>query len=278
MKWVGIDVSKKTLDICVLENSKIQNKQFANDAKGHLTVLERMLSIKPDGIVIEPTGIYHQQILLALQQKDLPVFLIHPAQVKAFRTALGQRNKGDQQDAWLLAQIGQTFPQALRKPNPCHELQMVLRQLMGYREDLLQRKTALLNRLAAETHSQTKTWIQEDVAQLTQRLGQVETQIQTILKQIPEAKALDNAIKGVAEWTIASVLAWLPNELWGKAKAASGYAGIHPENQQSGTSLDKAKLSKKGPPEIRKHLHMAALATMQWNLSLIHISEPTRPY
>jgi len=72
---------------------------------------------------------------------------------------------------------------------------------------------------------------------------------------------------GVASTTAAAVLGYLPVGVWGDAKAAAAYAGVHPRREQSG-QRDHSRLSKQGHAPLRRYLWMAALAAIRWDPSL----------
>jgi transposase len=60
----------------------------------------------------------------------------------------------------------------------------------------------------------------------------------------------------------AAVLALLPPRLWGRAKAAAAYAGLIPKREESGKSLERSRLSRKGPL-LRRQLFMGALVAVR---------------
>jgi len=62
---------------------------------------------------------------------------------------------------------------------------------------------------------------------------------------------------------VATALALLPPGLWGRVKRAASYAGLIPEREESGKSVEKSRLSKKGPPLLRRKLYMGALAVVR---------------
>lgn len=59
------------------------------------------------------------------------------------------------------------------------------------------------------------------------------------------------------------MLALLPPELWGRAKRAASYAGLIPEREASGKSVERSQLSRKGPPLLRRKLYMGALVAVR---------------
>ena len=68
--FVGIDVSKRKLDIAVLLNGKIKSKVVANDPSGFAQLdnwlRERNISYTNTHLCLEATGPYSEQAALAL--------------------------------------------------------------------------------------------------------------------------------------------------------------------------------------------------------------------
>jgi len=145
------------------------------------------------------------------------------------------------------------------RPTPSQEL----KALVGYREDLAQRERAILNRLEAARWAGSAEVIplQRELACVEGLLAEVEGRIQALLAALPEAEAL-MGLPGVGPQVAAAVLALLPPHLWGRAKAAS-YAGLIPEREESGKSVERSWLSRKGPPLLRRKLFMGALVAVR---------------
>ena len=130
---------------------------------------------------------------------------------------------------------------------------------MGYREDLAQRERAILNRLEAARWAGSA-----EVIPLQRKLAcveGVEGRIQALLAALPEAEVL-MGLPGVGP-QVAAVPALLPPHLWGRAKAAASYAGLIPEREESGKSVERSRLSRKGPPLLRRKLFMGALVAVR---------------
>ena len=120
---------------------------------------------------------------------------------------------------------------------------------MGYREDLAQRARAILNQLEAARWAGS-----EEILVLLQReLACVEGLLGEVLMGLP----------GVGPQVAAAGLALLPPHLWGRAKAAAAYAGLIPEREESGKSVERSRLSRKGPPLLRRKLFMGALVAVR---------------
>jgi transposase len=144
-------------------------------------------------------------------------------------------------------------------PTPSQEL----KALVGYREDLAQRERAILNRLEAARWAGSAEVIplQRELACVEGLLAEVEGRIQALLAALPEAEVL-MGLPGVGP-QVAAAPALLPPHLWGRAKAAASYAGLIPEREESGKSVERSWLSRKGPPLLRRKLFMGALVAVR---------------
>ncbi len=176
--------------------------------------------------------------------------LVNPYHLAAFRRAAGERHKTDRQDALLLAHYARVYGESLRAYTLPPEALRELRALVGYREDLAGRERAILNQMEAAEWAGSEgvlALLQRELACVKGLLGEVEARIQALLATLPEAEVL-MGLPGVGPQVAAAVLALLPPELWGRAKAAASYAGLIPEREESGKSVERSRLSRKGPP------------------------------
>jgi transposase len=212
-------------------------------------------------VALEPTGAYHLPLLQLLAEKGLQVALVNPYHLAAFRRATGGRHKTDLQDALLLARYAQVCGESLRAYTLPPKALQELKALVGYREDLAQRARAILNQLEAARWAGSEeilVLLQRELACVEGLLGEVEARIQALLAALPEAEVL-MGLPGVGP----QVLALLPPRLWGRAKAAASYAGLIPEREESGKSVERSRLSRKGPPLLRRKLFMGALVAVR---------------
>jgi transposase len=271
MVTVGIDVSKARLDVATLDETRVAPacQQVANTETG-IAALVAQLETQPVTLVaLEATGPYHARLVAALLAAELPVTLINPAQIKAFRQTLGGRNKTDRSAAVLIARFAQTHAADLERLHPAAPQQAQLRELVRYRADLLKRRTAMSNQQAAaqlQREEHILPLLAADLAHVASQLAVVEPAIQAVLDAIPEAAVL-LALPGVGWKTVAVVLAELPVALWGNAKAAAAYAGVHPAQRQSGTR-ETSRMSKQGNAQLRQALYCAAVPGLRWNPTL----------
>lgn len=263
MLVIGIDVSKDWLDVAEL-GTTTDTSRVPNTAAGIAALVTRLGARDLARIGVEATGAYHLPLLGALLEAHLPVSLLNPAQVKAYRQVRRGRNKTDRQDAILIAHFVQTHAATLRPASAATPQQARLRELVGYREGRVRERTRVLNQQEAARWSGS-TAVQElldtDLAHVEQQLARVEQAIASVLAELPEAAVLLR-LTGVGPRVVAVVLAYLPVEVWGQVKAAAAYAGVHPAVAQSGRS-SQSRLSKAGPPVLRRMLYLAALVAVR---------------
>ena len=265
---IGIDVSKDWLDIAEL-GATTQTNRVANTADGIAAFVTRLGALELTRIGLEATGAYHLPLLTALLEARLPVSLINPAQIKAYRQVRQGRNKPDRQDAILIARFTQTSAAELRLASAATPRQARLRELVGYREGRVRERTRLRNQQEAADwagSAAVQTLLAADLAHVEQQLATVEQAIAAILAELPEAAVLLR-FTGVGPRIVAVILAYLPVEVWGQVKRAAAYAGVHPRLAQSGRS-SQSRLSKAGPPVLRRMLYLAALVAVRHDADL----------
>jgi transposase len=264
--FIGIDVGLKSLEVAATPSASALPRRVANSAEGIATAVAALGPLSPTLVVLEATGTYHRPLLAALLEAGMPVAVVNPAQVAAFRQSRLGRHKTDRADAQLLARFAELHHAELRRAAPDEPDRARLRALVGYRDDLIARRTCLRNQQhAAEWAGEPSVvaWLAADLDELAQRLAEVERAIKTLVATLPETAAL-LVQTGVSVLTAAAVLAYLPAGVLGNPKAAAAYAGLHPRQEQSG-QRDHSRLSKQGCPPLRRYLFMAALAAIRWD-------------
>jgi transposase len=239
-------------------------KRVPNTAAGIAQAIRALTPLQPALIVCEATGTYHRPLLAALLAAGLPTAVVNPAQLAAFRHARLGREKSDRADARLLARFAAMHGDELRRALPAEPIHARLRELVAYRDGQVAERTRLKNRLHA-TEFGGDGWVKArltaDLAEVDGRLAAVAAELDRLLAELPEAAVL-RALPGVGSKVAAAVLAYLPAALWGEAKAAAAYAGVHPRREQSG-QRDRSRLSKQGHAGLRRYLYMAALVALR---------------
>lgn len=263
--FIGLDVGATFLDAAASATATLP-RHVPNTEAGIASLIEALRALAPELVVLEATGNYHRPLLAALLVAEVPVSVLNPAQVAAFRQSRLGRHKSDRADAKLLARFAELHHEELRRSTPDEPDLARLRQLVGYRDDLVAQTTATRNRLHAAQWAEAGdvvTWLERDLADLAARRREVEQAIGQLLAVRPETAVLTAQV-GVGPLVAAAVLAYLPPSVLGRPKAAAAYAGLHPRHEQSG-QRDRSRLSKQGCPPLRRYLWMAALAAIRYD-------------
>ena len=115
--WVGVDVSKSTLDVYV----SLPEQAFSveHDPDGIRRLIETLQPRQPRLVVLEATGGLERTLVAELLVAPLPVAVVNPRQVRRFAQALGYLAKSDRLDARVLARFAQAIePTHGRCPRP----------------------------------------------------------------------------------------------------------------------------------------------------------------
>jgi len=273
--YLGIDVSKATLDVALLEpdRTKPRHRVFPNTADGHQQLLAWLKQMsqenQPVHTCLESTGTYGEAAALALHQAGHIISIVNPALVRAFGQSELARTKTDKADAQLIARFCRTHqPAAWTPPSPeLRELQALVRRL----EALEQMQRVEANRLETGVESATvRAQVQEHISYLQGQIEQTRVLIRSHIDQNPtlrEQRDLLTSIPGIAETTAALLLAELGEvKRFQSARQVAAFAGLVPRLKQSGTSVrGRSCLSKAGSPRLRKALYFPALTALRWN-------------
>jgi transposase len=266
--FVGIDVSKKTLDVCILPGKKRFQVENNSDFQ---ELCQQLKTISPALIVLEASGGYEDSVYRALSAAGLRISREPAVNLYHHRKSVGKRAKTDKIDAEAIAHYAQCYSEDLRVQEPLSESQESLRQLLNRRAELVEIQTAEKNRSnAPAVLPEIKTsceWVTEILQAEIQR---IEGLIRGEIDKQAEWKAKQERLKtvsGIGEITASALLAWLP-EL-GKASHGqiAALVGVAPYHRESGQWQGKRRISG-GRTPLRCLLYMATLTAIRHNPKL----------
>jgi transposase len=271
--WIGLDVSKDSLEVCLLrESGKAHFKQFPNTSSGHAKLLRWTQHLDEDGAshyCMEATGPYSNAVAFFLAEAGLKVSVMNPARIHFFARSQGQGNKTDKADARIIAIFcRKEHPEVWRASAPeIRELAALMRRYHAVQDLLVQEK----NRF--QVPSQPKyvlTSIKGTIRFLEKELDRLKRQIREHLKRHNSLKRdaeLLQTIPGVGEITAWDVMSELPDvNQFDSAQAVAAYAGLSPREHRSGTTIfKKTRLSKQGNARLRKAMYFPAVNALTWN-------------
>lgn len=271
-RFVGIDVSKATLDVALLPEDTIF--RIPNTEAGWIQLIARLTNAPaPPTIVLEATGSYHVGLTLALAEAGMPPAVVNPEQTHAFIRSEGQRTKTDRTDALLLARFGQQ-----KQPAPSPVLSQTARELkdlVACRDDVTKLVTMEKNRLHVAT-DRTRAHHQALLDALIAEREVIETEIAQLIAATPELVTRNRILRslpGIGPVLAAVLLAGLPELGQPDAKALASLAGVAPHTQQSGTSKERGHIAG-GRVTIRKALYqMATTAVVRNTVIRAHFTQ-----
>lgn len=255
--FVGIDVSKATLDVAVLGQDEV--RQFANSRTGFERLGAWLLVLKPGRVLLEATGGYEQAVLDALHAAGLPMVRVNPRQARDFAKATGQLAKSDRLDARVLAKMASTIDLKLYEPREAwRSLLTQWQQRRNQVMDMLLSEKQRLDRLADPA-----------LRRLTQRhLASLERQLRTISQEIARQLAAEptlaplRSLVGVGPVLQATLASELPELGRVTGKEIAKLVGVAPLSRDSGQWRGQRTVWG-GRAGIRRTLYMAALTTMR---------------
>ena len=281
--FVGIDVSKNTLDVCVIADNANTHQQYSNDEQGIKKMLSDVKQRKGSGICntlfcFEHTGVYGRKLALTLTKKQCSVWIVMP--VAILRSIGLQRGKNDKVDARRIASYAMKHHQEAHLwEQPRKEVE-TLRQLLGTRERMLNSLNSLrtpINELkqtgnkdlAAVILQASKTAIKG----LEKGIAQIDRQMDAVIAKdaaLSTLYELITSIPGIGKIT-ATELICFTNEfkLYKEAKQLACYCGVAPFEHSSGSSVrGKTRVSHMANKSLKCKLHLCAMSAIQYDTEL----------
>jgi len=260
---VGADVDSRYIQIAHYETREVYR---IDNERAAIRRWLRSLS-GPVYLAAEATGHYHFELVDQAHAAGVTVYVIDPYRLHKYRGSVGERNKTDQADAWLLARYLAHERAELR---PFQPLSAAHRQAWS----LLKRRAKLVKAEAMVTESmQAVNGLQDSVKALKRRFAALKQALDKALeRQLQQLGLADDhrrcqTIKGVGRLTAAAlVLAYHRGE-FSRADAFVAFLGMDVRVRQSGRYVGQSKLTKKGDAECRRLLHNAARSAAQGDLN-----------
>jgi transposase len=261
--FVGIDVSKDKLDLCVLPGGECL--QFTNDLPGRGKLVAHLKSLPTCLIVIESTGGYERAALLAIQDADLAITLVNPRQTRDFAKALGQYAKTDRLDAAVLAEFAQRVQPTPQAKIP--EKQRLLDALLTRRRQLVEQHSAEECRLQQATDKFISKTVRQMLQTIERQTDAIERRIAELLQSDDDWRAklqIVQSIPGIGPITGAALIAELPELGKLNRQQIAALAGVAPYPCDSGRVRGKRSVWG-GRKKLRSVLYMAALTARRCN-------------
>lgn len=264
---LGIDISKKKMDAVLIFNNKSLSHVFDNSSKG-LKLLDgwlRSLHIEQVHACLEATGPYSEPVAEFLHEKNHRVSLVNPLRIKGFAKSDLKRNKTDAADARLIADFCLS-----KDPEDWHPLPSEIKHLQT-----LTRRIEVLEKILASENNRLEAAPHDIRSSLRRMIRSVEKEIELVkglIKEhidnhpnLKERSQLLQSIPGIGEKTAQTLLGEIEFSAFVSARSLAAHAGLTPRKMESGTSLNRTRLSKLGNGRIRKALYFPAITALKYN-------------
>jgi transposase len=265
-RFVGVDVSKSTLDVCIDSPCEVLHVDY--DDKGIKTIGVHLKSIAPTLIVMEATGGLEMRLACELAALGLNVAVINPRQARDFAKATGQLAKTDLVDAAVLA----AFARAIRpQARPLKDEQTrELDDMVSRRRQLVANRVQEALRLDTAASKPLQKSLKAHIVWLDKRIAEIDEDLSHRLKASDVWRAKDDllrSIPGVGAVTTVTLLAKCPELGALNRREIAALAGVAPLANDSGKHHGK-RFVWGGRADVRVVLYMATISAMRCNASI----------
>jgi len=269
-----VDISSQSLDARIGREGALA--RFPNTAEGIAALAAFCHAHQVELVAMEATGGYEQQAFALLSQQGLPVAILNPRAVRQFAQSMGSLEKTDSIDAAMIAwyaEVKNSQPACLAPQSQQH-----LRALVTRLRQLTDIRTAQLNQQRLVTDRAVQASFKKLLAVLASQIGAIEKQIAALLEKDPLWRQLDQAfrtIKGVADRTVARMMAEMPEIGTLSNKTISKLAGVAPLANDSGQHHGKRSV-RGGRASVREILFIVASVVGRYEPDFIAFQQRLR--
>ncbi len=273
--FIGIDVSKLKLDICLMsENKVVKEIKVVNDYRAVMSEIERIkdeFEISNEDLLIcaEHTSQYTYPLRKACEKMNYDLCLENPTQIKY---SIGMtRGKNDRVDAHRIAEYASRYEDRLRITDETNKKIEHLKQLEAERTLYLIDKCKYEAQLKdqkdymdAEVFKYKSKRLKKQIALLQESIDEINMQMQKIVDSSDELRhqmELLMSIPGVGPILALNMIIYTQGfKRFESKRQFCCYAGVAPFQYTSGSSQhSKKKVSNRANKYIKQLLHMSAM-------------------
>ena len=277
--YVGIDVSKRTLDVCLKGSDKEQYFKIENKPNSIKKLFNELSKIESCAVIaMENTGHYNHQLYRVLPNYNFAVYVIDPKHIK--RSIGLVRGKNDKVDAKRIATFIERNNEDLDPWEPLSESVYSLKVLLAERKAEVDRIRSLKQRIEGLNQQKSINAVPKLITRNKKEIQRIQKRVKEIEKMIREEIAKETTLKREVDRIktvpgIGDITAWMIaakthgfKRLLNPRKLAC-FAGVVPFEQQSGSSLKtRPRVSKMADRALKSVLQMAAMRAVRLNNEL----------
>lgn len=261
-QWVGIDVSKASLDVYLRPSGK--QFQFNNQANGISELIRQLQGFPVEQVILEASGGLELEAAQALQQQGYAISIINPRQGRDFAKASGKLAKTDRIDAAVLAHFGEAMRPGITVLASANE--QGLQEAVTRRRQLVEMLTAEKNRQSS-LRGKMRQSVEEHLKWLEERIRELDREIEELSQSQAEWRSRITILKsvpGIGNVIATTLVAALPELGQVSDKRISALVGVAPFNRDSG-KYRGARTIWGGRSSVRAVLYMGTLVAVQHN-------------
>jgi transposase len=259
---VGVDVSKDTLDIHLLERDL--SFSIPNREPEIVTLIGRLARYHLERIVVEATGRLERAFVSAAIARGLPVVVVAPLKVRRFAQAAGQLAKTDAIDARLIARFAAALKPDARPAIDANS--QIIKDLVVRRRQLTSLRTTEKNRRGVMPDALTPS-IDRIIESLDREIASLEQLIQNAVEQHSawrHKRDLLTSMPGIGRSVASTLIGDLPELGSLSRRQIAALTGVAPFNRDSGNFHGKRRI-RGGRAQSRTALFLSAMVAIRYN-------------
>ncbi len=268
--FIGIDISKKTLDIVIYDQEKQKSKKHfkvTNNLKGFKEIIQKLkaegINLKEALICLEYCGIYGLELGLFLETR-IDFCFISPLHIKR---SLGlTRGKNDKLDAYKIARFCYLFRDELSPTKMPSKTMIKLKTLMAERNRVVKAakiEKQVLKEFSNQLDQKGTKRIKQRIKLSSEDIKAIESEILQLIKKDIKLEENYNLLLSITGIGIVNAVMMIlsTNNFEGitNARSFACYCGIAPFEYSSGTSIrGKTRVSNLANKKMKADLTNAA--------------------
>jgi len=264
--YVGIDISKKTLDVVIFQKEKMKKSphiRIENNTLGFEQLLlwfkEQNIILKETLICMEHTGIYGTQAITFFNEKAT-CCVESPLHIKR---SLGLiRGKNDKADAYQIARFCYLHREELKPVKIASEISIRLKNLLNERDRLVKARQVDRTIVKEFDNNDNKPSIdraKKRIALLSEDIEEIEGEMESLIHLDHETEVNYNLVKSVVGIGLVNAISFIlyTNNFTTitDARKYAAYSGVAPFQHTSGSSIKgKTRVSKLANQKIKANL------------------------
>jgi transposase len=255
-RLVGLDVSKRKIDACI--RALDLHASLPSTPAGQAELIAWLQTNRVGTAVMEASGGYERIWADALRGAGIKVRIVDPKRVRHFAKAAGRLAKNDPIDAETIAEFGETFPAEAQAHDPAREqldrLVKARASLKEFEAQIIQQREHRQPPIVAKAHAAILKATRAELRKLEAAVA-AKIKANPVFARRAEIIA---SVPGLADQTVAGLIAWLPELGQVSDEAAAALLGVAPYDDDSG-ERNGARHIKGGRGKLRNLIFMPVM-------------------